>query len=98
MPNLSDLVTFHSGQVRNFYSLLLGQVKINLQFCISYVVIIMNSHDVYKTVGILISMLLIYTVFNSLCLVSYCLFLKEFIHVRASLRSLCIICSAIRDK
>ena len=26
MPDLSDLVTFHSGQVRNFYFLVLGQV------------------------------------------------------------------------
>ena len=36
MPDLSDLVPFHSGQVRNFYLLVLGQVKINLQFCISF--------------------------------------------------------------
>ena len=27
MPHLSDLVSFHSGQVRNFYLLVLGQVQ-----------------------------------------------------------------------
>ena len=27
MPNLSDLVPFHSGQVENFYLLVLGQVQ-----------------------------------------------------------------------
>ena len=46
MPELSDLVPFYSGQVRNFDLLVLGQVKINLQFCIAYLVIIMNSHVV----------------------------------------------------
>ena len=28
MPDLSDLVQFHSGQVENFYLLVLGQVQI----------------------------------------------------------------------
>ena len=46
MPDLSDLVPFHSGQIRNFYLLVLGQVKMNLQFCIPYLVINMNSHVV----------------------------------------------------
>ena len=32
MPDLSDLVPFHSGQVENFNLLVLGQVKI----CLSY--------------------------------------------------------------
>ena len=41
MPYVSNLVPFHSGQARNFYLLIFGQVKINLQFCISYLVIIM---------------------------------------------------------
>ena len=27
MPDLSDLVPFHSGQVENFYLLVLGQVQ-----------------------------------------------------------------------
>ena len=27
MPDLSDLVSFHSGQVKNFYLLVLGQVQ-----------------------------------------------------------------------
>ena len=34
MPDLSNLVLFHSGHIRNFYLLVLGQVKINLQCCI----------------------------------------------------------------
>ena len=46
MPDLSDLVPFHSGQVRNFNLFGLGQVQINFQFCISYLVIIMYSHVV----------------------------------------------------
>ena len=37
MPDLSDLVPFHSGQVRIFGLLVLGQVKIDLQFCISVI-------------------------------------------------------------
>ena len=28
MPDLSDLVPFHSGQVENFYLLVLGQVQV----------------------------------------------------------------------
>ena len=39
MPDLSDLVPFPSGQVSDFYILVLGQVKINSQFCITYLVI-----------------------------------------------------------
>ena len=38
MPDLSNQVPFHSGQVRNFYLLVLGQVKINI-FCILYLII-----------------------------------------------------------
>ena len=33
--NMSDRVPFHTRHVRNFYLLVLGQIKINLQFCIS---------------------------------------------------------------
>ena len=41
MPDLSNVVPFHSGQVRNFYKLVLGQVQIFKEsliakFCISY--------------------------------------------------------------
>ena len=38
MPDLSDQVPFHSGQVKNFYLLVLGQVHCMklIQFCISY--------------------------------------------------------------
>ena len=38
MPDLSDQVPFHSGQVKNFYLLVLGQVQCIklIQFCISY--------------------------------------------------------------
>ena len=37
MPDLSDLDPFHSGQVKNFYLLVLGQVWTKLtQFCISF--------------------------------------------------------------
>ena len=38
MPELSDLVPFHSGQVENFYLLVLGQVQMYIvkKFCISY--------------------------------------------------------------
>ena len=48
---MSHLVPFHSGQVRNFYLLVLGQVKINLQFCtsISYLVVIINLYVAKKT-------------------------------------------------
>ena len=44
----ADLVPFHSVQVRNFYLLVLGQGKINLQFC--NLVIIINSHSVENSV------------------------------------------------
>ena len=38
MPDLSDQVPFHSGQVENFHLLVLGQVQCIklIQFCISY--------------------------------------------------------------
>ena len=37
MLDFSILVPFHSGKVRNFYLLVLGQVETKLiQFCISY--------------------------------------------------------------
>ena len=55
MPDLSDLVPFHSGQVENFYLLVLGQIQMYklIQFCI-----IKSSHLALKTVWILISWLL----------------------------------------
>ena len=37
MPDLSDLVPFHSGQVKNFCLIALGQVKL-MQFCISFLI------------------------------------------------------------
>ena len=82
MPNLSNLSHFIQDKLELviFYLgiLVLGQVKINLQFCTSYLVIIMNSHVMWKTVRILISWLLQKLdeldlhCFNSLRLVSYC--------------------------
>ena len=61
MPDLSDLVPFHSGQVENFNSLVLGQVqnlhKVNFLYFI-FTLIIMSSHVALKTVWILISWLL----------------------------------------
>ena len=42
MPDMSDLVPFHSGQVKNFYLLVLGQVQMYsvyrklIQFPLSY--------------------------------------------------------------
>ena len=39
MPDLSDLVPFHSGQVIHFYLLVLGQVYTKLlQICISFLI------------------------------------------------------------
>ena len=42
MPNLSDLVPFHSGQVENFNLLVLGQVQ-NLYICIFHILI--NTYE-----------------------------------------------------
>ena len=36
MSDLSDLVSFHSGQVENFYLLVLGQVQMYLVNTIPY--------------------------------------------------------------
>ena len=44
MPDLSNMVPFHSKQVRKLYLLVSGRDEINLQFCILYLVIFMNSH------------------------------------------------------
>ena len=51
MPDLSDLLLFHSAQVRNFYLLFLGQIlrKI-IQFFFHIQKNIMNSCVVLKTV------------------------------------------------
>ena len=61
MPDLSDLVPFHSGQVENFNLLVLGQVqnlyKINKILCFISLLTIMSSHVALKTVWILISWL-----------------------------------------
>ena len=48
ISDLSDLAPVHSIQVRNFYLLVLGQVKIKLtiQYFILILLIIMNSHVV----------------------------------------------------
>ena len=62
MPDLSDLVPFHSGQVENFNLLVLGQVqnlyKVNKILYFIFLLIIMSSHVALKTVWILISWLL----------------------------------------
>ena len=61
MPDLSDLVPFHSGQVENFYLFALGQVqmyKVNEILYFMFLLIIMSSHVALKTVWILISWLL----------------------------------------
>ena len=64
MPDLSDLVPFHSGQVENFNLLVLGQVqnllffKVNKILYFIFWLIIMSSHVALKTVWILISWLL----------------------------------------
>ena len=62
MPDLSDLVPFHSGQVENFNLLVLGQVqnlyKGNKILYFIFWLIIMSSHVALKMVWILISWLL----------------------------------------
>ena len=61
MPDLSDLVPFHSGQVENFYLLVLGQVQMYQVNTILYFIfwlIITSSHLALKTVWILINWLL----------------------------------------
>ena len=62
MPDLSDLVPFHSGQVENFNLLVLGKVqnlyKVNKILHFIFLLIIMSSHVALKTVWILISWLL----------------------------------------
>ena len=62
MPDLSDLVPFHSGQVENFYLLVLGQVqkyKVNKILYFIFWLIIMSSYVALKTMCILISWLLL---------------------------------------
>ena len=55
MPDLSDLVPVHSGQVRNLYLL----VRKLIQYCISYFdLFFIDWYAVRKTVCILISCLL----------------------------------------
>ena len=46
MPDFSDQVPFHSGQVENFYLLVLGQVECIklIQFCISYFDSLLRAH------------------------------------------------------
>ena len=82
MPELSDLVQFHTGQVENFYLLVLGQVQVNKNNTILYFIfwlIITSSHVVLKKVWILISWLLqkpadlnLHCLQESWYLVSYC--------------------------
>ena len=61
MPDLSDLVPFHSGRVENFNFLVLGQVqnlcKVNEILYFIFGLIIMSSHVTLKKVWILISWL-----------------------------------------
>ena len=59
MPDLSDLVSFLSGQVENFNLLVLGQEhKVNKILYFIFRLIIMSSHVALKKVWILISWLL----------------------------------------
>ena len=62
MPDLSDLVPFHLGQVENFNLLVLGQVqnlyKVNKILYFIFCLINMSLHVALKTVWILISWLL----------------------------------------
>ena len=44
---MPDLVPFNSGQVKNFYLFVLGQIRFNT-FCISYLITMMNSRVVGK--------------------------------------------------
>ena len=46
IPNFSDKVPFHSGQVENFYLLVFGQVQCIklIQFCISYFDKLLGAH------------------------------------------------------
>ena len=61
MPDLSDLVPFHSGQVENFYLLVLGQVQ-NVQSKYNFEYHILINHYKFicciETLLILISWLL----------------------------------------
>ena len=54
MPDLSDLVPFHSGQVKNFYLLVLGQVlniKVNaILYFIFYLSLSTHNVMLYKTI------------------------------------------------
>ena len=82
MPDLSDLVLFHSGQVENFYLLVLGQVqmyKVNTILYFIFWLVITSSHVALKTVWILISWLLqkpanldLHFLQESWYLISYC--------------------------
>ena len=49
MPDLSTLVPFHSGQVKNFYLLVLGQVQCIklIQFCIAYFDQLLLAHSLH---------------------------------------------------
>ena len=61
MPDLSDLVPFHSEQVENFYLLVLGQVQMcKSKYHSAYHIFInyYSSHVALKTLLILISWLL----------------------------------------
>ena len=73
-------ISFRASQIflftcpgTSYYLLVLGQVKVKLQFCISYLVIIINSQKCGSwSAGFWRSQLIwIYTVFNSFCLDSY---------------------------
>ena len=45
MPDLSKLVLFHSGQVKNFYILSWDKYKQLMQFCISFLI---NYHELKR--------------------------------------------------
>ena len=68
MPDLSNLVPFHSGQVKNFNLLVLGQVQMYEYNSVFYILI---NYLALKTVWILISQLIwIYTVYKGSQLIS----------------------------
>ena len=45
MPDLSDLVPFHSGQVENFYLLVLGHVQMYIVNKILYIIFLINYYE-----------------------------------------------------
>ena len=57
MPDLTNLLPFHSGKVENFYLLVLGQVKIYKVNIILYFIFLLIIRSSLETLWILISWL-----------------------------------------